>query len=269
MNKTISTYWLYVKQDIKSQLKYPLDFSIQLIIWTIYTIIPYLGLNILFYRFGQIGEWSLYHVGILYSIIGLSYDFSRMIGRAYDDFHKLMRRGDLDIFLSRPQSLTIQIMGSQFFLRRLAGIINYIVIFYISLRRIDFINIQNPMILICCYIVIILATIFIFLGLLIIYAATCIFTIKKNSFSDIFIDTIAQISYLPNEYMNSVMKYLLLSIVPLSITTYYPVKSLFFGTNISQVYLQVFFALIVGIIFFLLSQIIFRFALRYYKSCGN
>ncbi|MGL5438950.1 MAG: ABC-2 family transporter protein [Filifactoraceae bacterium] len=265
----LGTYFIYAKNDIKSQLNYPLDFFIQFIIWTIYTIIPFMGLWIIFSKFGNIGEWSLYHVALMYSIIGFSYDLSRMIGRGFDDFHKLLIRGELDIFLIRPSSLFIQILGSKLFLRRLSGIVNYGVIMLISTNIIfDGSNLSWIYITLMIFIVC-LSTTAIFLGLLMIYATLCIFTIKKNYFSDLFVDMVSKVSYFPIDYLDGSLKYILIYIVPIYFSTYVPIKNLIFKDNYKEAIISVFLSLIIGCSFLILTKLLFNTSLKYYRSCNN
>ncbi|WP_408631038.1 ABC-2 family transporter protein [Lutispora thermophila] len=82
----------------------------------VYTLIPFVGISVLFKRFNSIDNWNIYHLGVLYGIVGLAYNSSRMIGRAFDNFQKLILTGDLDVFYIRPHSIILQIFGSQFYL---------------------------------------------------------------------------------------------------------------------------------------------------------
>lgn len=117
-----------------SQLKYPLDFFVQLLIWIIYTFIPIIGTYFMLDYFGEVGNFRKEHIFFLMGIVGISYDISRMIGRGFDNFHNFILQGDLDILLVRSVNLKLQIMESSIFLRRLSGIVNYIIIIVISLN---------------------------------------------------------------------------------------------------------------------------------------
>lgn len=108
-------YKEYIKNDIRSQLNYPVDFLIQLVIWSICSFLPFIALYALFTKFKNIGNWKIYECAMLYSVIVLSYDFARMIGRGFDDFHTLVQNGDIEIFLIRPHPLVLQVFASKFF----------------------------------------------------------------------------------------------------------------------------------------------------------
>lgn len=56
------------------------------------------------------------------------------------------------------------------------------------------------------------------------------FTIKKNLFSDLFIETIAEVSRVPMEYLNIIIR-LFTVCVPLFYTAYIPLKEILFFDN--------------------------------------
>jgi ABC-2 type transport system permease protein len=263
-------YKIYVKNDIKSQITYSLDFWIQMIVWFVYTMIPFMGLKIIFSKFENVGIWNVYSVGILYSIVGLAYDTSRMIGRAFDDFHKLLITGDLDVFYIRPYSIIVQLFGSKFFIRRIAGLIQYfIVLIYslINMKDIIFISLKNLfLVLIVSY----FSTLLIFISLLLIYSSICFITIQRNLFSDIVIDSTAEIGYYPLDYSFGFIKFIFFTIIPIGLTTYLPIKYIILAENFNGYkYIYLFISAIVGLVMLLVSKFIFTFSLRFYNSVNN
>lgn len=267
--KIFRIYFLLIKYDIKSQLKYPLDFLIQIVVWGIYTFVPFFAILILFEQFGQIGIWTKFHIGILYAILGLSYDISRMIGRGLDNFHKLTIKGDLDKFYIRPHGLKVQILGNNFFLRRLAGIMNYLIILVYSVKNLkDFITFSTYF-FIGVLLLVIISTICLFLSLLFIYASTCIFTIHRNIFSDLIIDNLAKIAYLPYDYINKILKFVFKYILPVYFLDYLPIKYLLFDSSKLSVLLATGSGIIIAVFLLFISLKIFNFSLRFYQSTGS
>lgn len=262
-------YLLFIKYDIKSQIRYPLDFIIQLLIWLIYAFIPLIGIYILFERFGNIGSWGMYHIGYSYGIIGFGYDLARMIGRGFDNFHKYTINGSLDALFIRPISLKLQILGNNFFLRRISGLINYTVVLAISISKLKDSFFLNINMVIITTIIIIIAIFILFLSLLLIYASVCIFTIQRNIISDLLIDNVAKISYLPLDYINNVLRTFLTYIVPIGIIAYNPLKNILFGDNLMSLMFSIFLSLLTSNIFLLLGNKFFNFSLAFYKSTGS
>lgn len=260
-------YLLYIKNDIKSQLAYKLDFWTQQIIWLFYTFLPFIGIIILFQRFQLVDSWSVYHIGVLYGIVGLAYDFSRMIGRAFDDFHNLLLSGELDILLLRPHSLVLQLFGYKFFLRRIAGIAQYILVLVISIITIKPLFITLFLLFVLASFV---GTLFLFLGLLLIYASTCFLTIRKNVFSDVFIDSTAKVGFYPTEYLTTIMKVLFFYFIPIGLTAFIPMKHILFLSKDSEpCYFLLLLPIFIGVLFFYAAKKIFSSQLGSYSSVNS
>jgi ABC-2 type transport system permease protein len=233
--------------------------------WLIFTILPFFGLVIIFEKFKSIGSWNLWQVGVLYSILGLAYDTARMIGREFDAFHRLVKSGDLDLFFIRPIPIFLQVLGSNLFLRRIAGIIQYITIYIICLANLEpeILSVSLIITSLSAY----LGAFFVFLGLLMIYASTCIFTIERNSFVDFIVDLSLKIGYLPLDVLNIVLKSFFLWVIPLGIIVYTPIKSaMTMPNNTLKNIFHSCVALAIGTAFIIICYIIFNTSLKKYKS---
>lgn len=171
-------YKEYIKNDIRSQLNYPVDFLIQLVIWSICSFLPFIALYALFIKFKNIGNWKIYEYAMLYSVIVLSYDFARMIGRGFDDFHTLVQNGDIEIFLIRPHPLVLQVFASKFFFKKACR--NNTRYFSFNICMCSFKKILFSFTGISALLFTIINTTLIFLSLFILYAGFCFFYNKEK-----------------------------------------------------------------------------------------
>ncbi len=264
MKYYISIYKSLILNDIKSQVSYKGDFVVQMFIWTLYTFLPFLTLSFLFSRVNSIGEWDVYSIAIVYGVVGIAYDGARMLGRGFDSFEKLLANGDLDIFFIRPLSITFQIYSSKFFVRRIAGIIQYITVLIYGLINFDSSNLVSIFVVaVFCIINMFLM----FLGLLIFYSSICFFTIKKNFFSEVVVDSVATLGYYPIEYMNKPLELIFMYIIPIFFSVYLPMKNVLFGEGTELKYLVIGF--IVSFIFLKLATTVFNLNTKQYQSTNN
>lgn len=259
-----SVYKTLVCNDVKSQLSYKGDFVAQMIIWGLYTFLPFVAMNILFLGVGSIGEWDIYSVAIMYGIVGIGYDCARMLGRGFDSFEKFLNNGELDVFFIRPLPISFQVYSSKFFVRRVAGIIQYIAIMVYGLWNVPVDNIVDVVVVCCCCIVNIFL---LFLGLLILYSSICFVTIKKNFFSEVVIDNIASIAYYPVEYLNKPIQLIFMYIVPITVCVYLPMKNVLFGGG--GIGLRLGIGLVVSSVFFLVCNVVFNKSVRLYRSVNG
>lgn len=261
-------YILLISISIKSQLKYKLDFIIQLIVWMIYSFIPIISIDILIMKFGNLGNWDSSLLFISYSIIMFSYDFSRMVGRGFDNFHNYVENGKLDIILVRPWGISLQILGNDFFLRRLSGILTYLILLIISISKL---NIEfNKFYIFVCIMFLSLSTIFIFFSLLYISSIFTIIFRKRNFISSIIFDKAAFVTYLPLNLLNKVLKYFFTFIVPMYYCYFVPLDNIFNYNNSQIIFFSIFKSLIFSTNYLFISKIMFIKILRkFYTSKGN
>ena len=72
-----------------------------------------IGIILLFYRFGSIGEWSVERILLIYAMAVTSFGLAETFCRGFDYFPwRTIRTGDFDRLLLRPCSLFVQVAGS-------------------------------------------------------------------------------------------------------------------------------------------------------------
>lgn len=268
MLNSIKLYFILINISIKSQLKYKLDFFIQLFIWIFYAFVPIISINMLILKFGNLGNWDSNRLLIGYSIIMISYDISRMVGRGFDNFHNYLENGMLDIFFIRPIGISTQIFGNEFFLRRLSGILSYFAVLIVSICKLG--NYFEKTYIFFMAIILIIPNILIFLVLLYISSIFTIIFRKRNFISDILIDKTAFISYLPIDFLNKILKNFFTFLVPMYYCYYIPLNTIFnvsFNFELIKIMLISF---CISLFYFYISKIAFTIILRnFYVSKGN
>jgi ABC-2 type transport system permease protein len=100
------------------------------------TAVVFLSLAFVFQRFENIAGWSLAEVAFLYGMVEAAFGVMDMLFSGFDpqNFGRQVRLGRLDQLLLRPVNLTLQILGSEFIIRRLGRILQGSVILIIALR---------------------------------------------------------------------------------------------------------------------------------------
>jgi ABC-2 type transport system permease protein len=90
---------------------------------------------LVFSRFETLKGWTLGQVAFLYGLAELSFGIMDLIFSGFDPsyFGFQVRRGTFDQLLLRPINITIQVLGSEFALRRIGKIVIGILIFFSAL----------------------------------------------------------------------------------------------------------------------------------------
>ena len=112
-----------IRASVRSQMQYRASF----ILWSVGNFssvgVELLGLWALFARFGDLPGWTLAQVAVLYGIVILAFALAEMAGRGFDQFASLVRSGDFDRFLLRPQPTALLLAGQIFELSRVGRLL--------------------------------------------------------------------------------------------------------------------------------------------------
>lgn len=112
-------YFKYLRMHLLSGMEYK-GWWLMLIQVLVVVVSDPISTVLLFSRFGNIGEWSVAHIILVYSLAVASFGLAESFCRGFDYFPwHLLRSGDFDRLLLRPRSLFVQVAASRFHLHRL------------------------------------------------------------------------------------------------------------------------------------------------------
>lgn len=136
---TLDIYLRLLAVRIRSQMQYRSAFLLELLATVITLSLYFFSLALIFERFGSLGGWSLGEVAFLWGMVEMAFGLMDLIFSGFDpqDFGQRVRNGGFDQILLRPINVTVQVLGSEFMLRRLGRIAQGVVIFAIALGWAD------------------------------------------------------------------------------------------------------------------------------------
>lgn len=108
---SIKLYFKYLKLNIESQLQYKASFIMMSFGHFLITFIEFLGLWVLFERFGSIKGFTFEEAGLFYGIVHIAFSIAEGWTRGFDIFPNLVRTGDFDRVLLRPRTTILQVLG--------------------------------------------------------------------------------------------------------------------------------------------------------------
>ncbi|MEW5988361.1 MAG: ABC-2 family transporter protein, partial [Chloroflexota bacterium] len=135
----IRTYWRLIAIQIRSQAQYRVAFAMDVVTAAVILGLFFVALVFVFQRFENIAGWTLGEVAFLYGMVEMAFGTMDMVFSGFDpnSFGQQVRRGTFDQLLLRPLSLTLQVLGSQFVIRRLGRILQGVAIFVVALSLTD------------------------------------------------------------------------------------------------------------------------------------
>lgn len=132
---TLRTYLRLVSIRIRSQMQYRASFLLELLTSALASGVAFLTVALVLLRFEDIGGWRLHEIALLYGSVETAFGLMDMVFSGFDPqfFGRQVRLGAFDQMLLRPVNITLQVISSEFLLRRLGRIGQGLVVLAIGL----------------------------------------------------------------------------------------------------------------------------------------
>jgi ABC-2 type transport system permease protein len=266
---SLELYRRLLSIQIRSQLQYRVPFLLDVTATAMLTGLGILTLAFVFERFGDIAGWSLAEVAFLYGVVEFSFGLMDMIFSGFDpqNFGRQVRMGLFDQILLRPASLTLQVLGSEFVLRRLGRILQGAVVLGIAISWLDITWTAGKLL----YLPLVVAgQVFFFGGLFIIGATLSFWTVESLEAVNIFTYGGSEMISYPMSIYQDWMRRFFTYILPAIFLNYYP--ALYFLDKPDPLGMPAFapfLAPTAGLMVLAASLAFWKFGIRFYQSTGT
>lgn len=263
----IAIYFKLVRMSIQSQMQYQASFIIMSLGLALVTIIEFGGIWVLFDRFGSLGDWTLAEVGLFYGIIHSSFAIAEALGRGYDTFHRFVVRGDFDRVLLRPRSTVLQVLGFELQLMRIGRLAQALVILAWSAAAV---GVRWTPFNVAVLISALLGGVLLFIGVMIIQATMCFWTIQGLEFMNTFTHGGTQMAQYPLSIFTSWLRRFFIFVVPVGCVNYFPALLILGREDVlgSTPVMQALSPL-AGVMFMLAALKIWQYGVSRYQSTGS
>jgi ABC-2 type transport system permease protein len=133
----LGIYRRLVGARIRSQLQYRLSFWLNLVGTALITFLDFAMILVLFHQVDALGDWSVAEVGVLYGISCVAFALADLVFGHLDQLPEMIRKGDFDQVLVRPLGSLLQVISTDFALRRLGKLSQGLVVLAIALAYAD------------------------------------------------------------------------------------------------------------------------------------
>ena len=114
---------------MRSSLAYPLSFWILVVGSAAITALDFVAIWIMFHTIDALGGFGLAEIGLLYGATGLGIGIADLVVGSVERIGAKVRVGDLDVMMTRPVPLLVQVCADQFAIRRTSRILQALVVF--------------------------------------------------------------------------------------------------------------------------------------------
>ena len=260
-----SVYRALVRASLRSQLRYRLSLSFNVLGYFVIFWSEFIAIWILFAHFGTLAGWEMEEVLVCYGLAHLSYASSQFFTRGFEFLANLARTGDYDRYLLRPVDTAVQLSGYEFALHRLGRVIQaLIVMVYALLRMGDRVTPGGLLLLFWAF----LGGSALFCGLFILQGSVGMKTLQNIEAFNILTNGGPEMAQFPMSIYPRPLRLLFTFLIPLAGVVYYP--SLSFLHKSAGVPLFVgWLTPMGGIVFLVLALLVFRRVEKSYISTGS
>jgi len=264
----IRLYWYLVGIQIRVQFQYKANLLIDIGTFFLTTSCEFLGVLVIFGPFPSLLGWKIGEVALLASVMSISFGCAEMLGSGIDNFSTIVRLGEFDRVLLRPVGALIQVVGSDFRLRRLGRLTQGSIGFIVALILLP--SLQWTLYKVVLLLIGIVSGAIIFVSVLLLGATICFWTVETTELTNILTYGGREMLSYPLTIYSQTLQRFFLFVVPLAFGSYIPVCAILghalpFGlpANIA------FISPLIALIFALISGYIWSFGVRHYQSTGS
>ncbi|MEZ4571029.1 MAG: ABC-2 family transporter protein [Thermomicrobiales bacterium] len=261
-------YRLFVGSRVRSQMQYRESFLVMLVISFFGVMTEFLAIIILFNRFDNLIGWDVGEVAFLYGLASVSFGLAEMFGAGFDNFPDLIRRGEFDRVLLRPQSAFVQVLSGDFQLRRLGRILQGLfalglALFWTSVTWTPEKLAYLPVVIVCGMVL--------YIGFFVLGATLCFWTVESVEVANIITYGGTEFASYPLPIYHVLMQRIFTFVVPLAFVSYFPSLYLLDRPEASDwpLSLLVLSPLAAAAQFSFVAWLAWGFGVKHYRSTGS
>jgi ABC-2 type transport system permease protein len=129
-------YRKLVGARIRSAWQYRTSFVLFLLSQAIVATLEFMAIAVIFTNVDTLAGWSLAEVALLYSINGLAFGLADVFASPVELLATHIRQGTFDMFLIRPVATLLQLVGSEFEMRRVGHLLQPAIVMTITLPQV-------------------------------------------------------------------------------------------------------------------------------------
>ena len=263
MLKEFRLYRKFIKIHMLSQLEYKGWWAMVLQVG-VTVIAENISTMLMFNRFGNVGDWTLERILLIYAIAVTSFGLAESFCRGFDYFPwQMIRAGNFDRVLLRPKSLFTQVAASVFHIHRLA---RAAVGFGIALWALNRLGISFSMYNAAVFTLALAGGLLMYTGVFVMSSGISIFTVGALDWIYIFTNASYETTRIPVDHMPRTLRNMFTFFMPMLVISYFPASAIGgWGWAAWRGWL----ALPAGALFLCASMLVWKVGVRHYASVGS
>lgn len=137
MADALAVYARLVGAQVRSQLQYRASFALDLVGAFLISFVDFAAVLIIFDNVPALDGWTLHEVAFLYGASSIAFALVDVVIGHLDLFPRMIREGTFDALLIRPRGTLLQVVASDFSLRKLGKLAQAAFVFAYALHGLD------------------------------------------------------------------------------------------------------------------------------------
>ena len=262
LRKSISLYIRYAAICVRSIMEYKFSFALMIFGRCMIAFTEFLAIRFLFDGLTEIKGYTYGDVLLCFSVMHMAFTLAELFGNGFKVFSGIVKSGEFDRMLLRPCSPILQIMGTRFEIGRTGPLITSTITLCIGIAES---KVSWNLLTVLTLVLMIVGATFLFIGLYMLGASFCFFTIEDTSILNALTYGAKEHGKYPIDvYGRGVIRFCTF-VIPYTLVQYYPLQFLL-GRSTNWI-LGLYPAGVV--VFLLICYGIWYIGVRNYKSCGS
>ena len=256
-----------VGAQVRAQLQYRTSFALELAGTFWIAFIDFLVILAIFHNVHRLNTWNVHEVALLYALSAITFAVTDLLIGHLDQFPQKIRDGNFDILLVRPRGTLLQVIASDFAVRRVARVFQGVIVLVYALSGL---TIHWTAGKIAMLVLAVPTGIVIFASVWIVGACLAFWTTDGGEFTNAFTYGGNFMAQYPIDIYASWLRRLLGFVIPLAFVCYFPALYVLDKRDpLGLPHWLEFASPAVALVAALVAGSIWRSAVRHYRSAGG
>jgi viologen exporter family transport system permease protein len=260
-------YGRLIGARIRAQLQYRASFALNLVGAALISFVDFAAILVIFHQIDALAGWTVAEVALLYAVSSVSFALTDLAIGHLDLLPRMVRDGDFDLILVRPLGSLYQVVSSDFQLRRLGKALQGLAVLVVALVALDVDWTAGRVAMVFGMIV---TGVAIFASVWVVFATVAFWFVDSTEVANSFTYGGNFLAQYPVNVFGTWLRRFVVFVVPLAFVAYFP--SLYVLDKPDPLgaptALQ-FLAPVVAVVAAVVAGVVWRFAVRHYRSAGG
>ena len=219
LSTEFALYLRFIGARIRGQMQYRASFVLEVISRFLVSGLELTAIFILFHRFSSVGGWDVGEIAFLYGLVTISFAFHEVVAQSFEDLTTTIRQGEFDRILLRPITPLVQVLASDFQLKRLGRALTGVLALGLALPRVHIVWTVGKVLYLP---VVILCGVLLFAAIDLIGGTLCFWTIERTEVINVFTNGGVFMSSYPISIYQAWIRRTFTFLIPIAFVAYYP-----------------------------------------------